>query len=195
MPRILVPLDGSRLAETVLAAVQRLFAAKAYALILLRVVPQAPGDGSPYAGWGPVGEWLDVLPTTQERVTQAQQYLDAVRARLHGAAQVRTHVGVGTPAQVIRDLVREEGVDMIAMATHGRAGLARTLLGSVTDVVLRSVPVPVLVVRSMGQDSRTVGIPPDRRLRPRLDDGGSGRDTQRRIHTVVPLSPRDRVAP
>ncbi|HUP46927.1 MAG TPA: universal stress protein [Thermoanaerobaculia bacterium] len=59
----------------------------------------------------------------------------------------RAVVAVGTPAAAIVKAAEEEGVDLIAMGTHGRSGLQRLILGSVAERVMREAPVPVLTVR------------------------------------------------
>jgi len=135
--RILVPLDGSALAESVLIQVRRLLARQDAELLLLRVVtlpPSAEADA---------GEPLDLL------WSRATDYLQNLTAQL--AAQglrVRFKVSEGFPANRILEAARKEKVSLIAMSTHGRTGLARWAFGSVTEKVLRSSPVPVLAIPS-----------------------------------------------
>ena len=86
---------------------------------------------------------LEMLLTTEER------------ARYGAVLVYRT----GAPAQEILDYVRAEGhIDLIVMATHGRGGVARLMMGSVADKVVRAAPCPVLTLRlseeSTGQTSR-----------------------------------------
>lgn len=69
----------------------------------------------------------------------------AAEARAAGV-DVNTVTLAGEPREVIVDYVEDRGVDAVVMATHARRGLERYILGSVTEKVLRSVPVPVLVV-------------------------------------------------
>jgi nucleotide-binding universal stress UspA family protein len=68
------------------------------------------------------------------------------RAEREGIPAVEA-VRVGVPHEEIGAYVDEHGVDLVVMGTHGRAGLERTLLGSVTERVLRTVEVPVMAVR------------------------------------------------
>jgi nucleotide-binding universal stress UspA family protein len=76
------------------------------------------------------------------------QYLEDVAAstRRHGLT-VRVHVEEGRPGSVIRRAVREHEAHVVAMATHGRGGVSRLLMGSVTESVLHNARVPILVVR------------------------------------------------
>jgi len=69
------------------------------------------------------------------------------RAERAGLEQVEAAVLTGTPYRAILDYVEEHGVDLVVMGTHGRRGLDRYLLGSVTERVVRTSPVPVLTVR------------------------------------------------
>jgi nucleotide-binding universal stress UspA family protein len=68
------------------------------------------------------------------------------RAREKGIT-ARSIMRTGTPHQEIVDLATEEGADLVVMGTHGRSGLNRVLIGSVTERVIRFVPCPVLTVR------------------------------------------------
>jgi len=84
-----------------------------------------------------------------ERMTErGRELVDAVavRARDRGVS-VETAVVEGDPAARIVEYVSEAGVDVVVMPTHGRPELAKTIVGSVTDKVIRTSPVPVIVVR------------------------------------------------
>ena len=89
---------------------------------------------------------------TQEAFVSAQTYLDEVARRLHKAgAEVRAHTGVAKlSAAAILDEARQCEADLIVMATHGQAGLARLLLGSVTGKMLCGAETPMLVYRPQG---------------------------------------------
>ena len=138
---ILVPLDGSELAESVLGPASELARAAGARLTLARVVP-APdtfGDVSAAAGAG----YVDAL------TEDALRYLEdkAAPLRMEGLT-VATHVVAGVaPAPAIADLADRLDADLIAIATHGRGGIKRTVLGSVADRLLRSASVPILVMR------------------------------------------------
>jgi nucleotide-binding universal stress UspA family protein len=62
--------------------------------------------------------------------------------------KMRQLVDAGQPFGAIVDCAEKEGVDLIVMSSHGRSGLSRMLIGSVTDKLLRAAPCPVLVVPS-----------------------------------------------
>ena len=81
--------------------------------------------------------------------SEAQQYVEAKVADLQsaGVAEVSGSVVTGYPASVILDEVGDAGDKLVTMATHGRAGMARLLLGSVTDRVVRHSAGPVFVIR------------------------------------------------
>jgi nucleotide-binding universal stress UspA family protein len=135
--RILVPLDGSELAESVLHQVGRLLRRKDAEVLLLRVVTLPP------ATEGDVGIPLDLLRS------RAEEYLhDAERRLTEQGARVKAMVVEGFAADRILETARNERVTLIAMSTHGRTGLARWVFGSVAEKVLRASAIPVLVVPS-----------------------------------------------
>jgi nucleotide-binding universal stress UspA family protein len=139
--RILVPLDGSRLAEAALGPAcvwaQRLNAE----LILLQVVLWPPYVSSDAA------KLLQLDPAAM--VATAEQYLNEVaRRRRAETIQVRCRAVLGRPVPtIITRVAFEEAVDLIAMSTHGRSGLARLVLGSVATGMVQRTDVPLLVVR------------------------------------------------
>jgi nucleotide-binding universal stress UspA family protein len=89
-------------------------------------------------------------PKLKKILEQRRKRLEAfVRASFPNGfaeAKVRQEVGIGTPYKAIVDAAVAESVDLIAMSTHGRTGLAHMLIGSVTERVLRRAPCPVLAV-------------------------------------------------
>jgi nucleotide-binding universal stress UspA family protein len=139
-PCILVPLDGSRHAEAALGPAEELAAKLGSEIVLLQVVVFPPyslyGDGSAYlAAFDP-----DV------QLKEAREYLDALAKRLT-VSRVRVVVELGQPAFTIAEIAQREKVDLIAMATHGRSGLARLVLGSVATGTLQRASVPLMLVR------------------------------------------------
>jgi nucleotide-binding universal stress UspA family protein len=149
--RILVPLDGSALAERVLPYVETL-AHRFDSTILLVRATTPPEEITPAAPAGPTpltGPTFDPLPVLEAEVRAAATYLAAMAERLTEAGlAVESIQQDGAPAAVILDTARTREVDLIAMTTHGRGGLARLAFGSVADEVLRHAPCPVLLVRA-----------------------------------------------
>ena len=141
--RILVPLDGSALAETVLAFVEQVAGPLEAEIVLLRVVePLSTAEAIASAGVVP--------PATLARhELEAKHYLGQMEPRLSKKGlRVRTRIALGPPAEAILGAIKTSGVDLVAMTTHGRTGLGRALFGSVTESVLRASPVPVIVMRT-----------------------------------------------
>jgi nucleotide-binding universal stress UspA family protein len=82
-------------------------------------------------------------------VKDAEDYLDRVREHLRGRGiTIETSVWYGPATEAILEAARCHGVDEIVMTTHGRSGLGRLLLGSVTEAVLRRTDLPVLVLHA-----------------------------------------------
>jgi nucleotide-binding universal stress UspA family protein len=140
-PVILVPLDGSELAEAALTPASELAVRLGAEVALLRVVSLPT-----YGVYAEAGEYLPFDPDAE--VMDAQRYLADVAGRLRPAVgQVRVRADVGYPAPFIAQAALEEKADLIYMATHGRSGVARLVLGSVATDVLRRTNVPLVVVR------------------------------------------------
>jgi nucleotide-binding universal stress UspA family protein len=137
---ILVPLDGSALAESVLGPASELARATGARMTIAQVVPRdALGEASAVSGAG----WVDAS------VAEATRYLeDTAKTLREEGLTVATHVTGGvSPVLAINQMVDELDADFIAMATHGYGGLTRTVLGSVAEHLLRSASVPILVMR------------------------------------------------
>jgi nucleotide-binding universal stress UspA family protein len=140
---ILVPLDGSYASERILPVVAAVGRALDSQVTLLQV-PIAYVSGSMTGDW-----YLPVQGALETAERDAQAYLDDVAARL--AAQgigAKTALAVGSVAACIVEYAEANQVDLIAMSTHGRTGLARWALGSVADRVLRAGSTPLLLVRA-----------------------------------------------
>jgi nucleotide-binding universal stress UspA family protein len=134
---IIVPLDGSILAEAVLAQVRKILFRKDAELVLVRAmsIPAGTEVTTP--------ELIDSLQV------QSTWYLEELARRLQQqGARVRSVLRAGDPARVILDVASEMNADLIAMSTHGRTGLSRWAFGSVAEKVLRASRVPVLAMRS-----------------------------------------------
>ena len=148
--RILVPLDGSEFSESILGMAKGVARAFQAEIHLMRVVAYPVEIASPY------------LPhTVQMNQAVVDEARDAARTELEKVAAdlqaegltVKTHVLVDSQAgHAICAECRDLGVDLVVMATHGRGGLKRTLLGSTADKVIRSAHTPVLVRRPPDMD-------------------------------------------
>lgn len=142
---ILVPLDGSALSESILEPATTLARTLGAQVVLLRVLERLAPVWLPTPGIVPVPE-PDMMP---HRQAEAQQQLAPVAARLREQGlTVRTVIEFAPePVAAILELVERESIDLVALATHGRGGPTRLLLGSVADKLVRSASVPLLVWR------------------------------------------------
>ncbi len=144
--RILVPLDGSELAERVLPYVRILARGLQARVELLRVFEPVP----PSLAHPEHGLYLDRI--IESIRIQARDYLEAVAASLQREGLVVScTVHEGSPAPHIVNDGECEAASLIAMSTHGRSGISRWVLGSTTDKVLHATTRPLLVVRAQGQ--------------------------------------------
>lgn len=146
--RILVPLDGSRFAEAAVPVAATLARRCGGALRLVVVHAPLPlverGGGLPD------------LESTWERATrrELERYLADVRERAarEGNVEVEAELRSGDAAEQIHSAGEAWPADLVVLAAHGRGGFSRAWLGSVTDVVIRTADVPVLVVRPSSAD-------------------------------------------
>jgi nucleotide-binding universal stress UspA family protein len=127
--RILIPLDGSTLSRSIFASVAHVARAFDAEVVLLRVCEKPLHEDSP--------EYENIV----RRLNRFADRLSTV-----GVRRTRFHLTHGSAAKTILETVKEERVDLVALATHGRTGLDRLRLGSVAEEVLRSCPCPLLVV-------------------------------------------------
>jgi len=146
--RILVPLDGSELGESIVPLLLEIAGPLDMTIVLLRVLePLTPlaTDGMPI-----------VVNDLEARRRNAQEYLApiAIGLRTRGI-DVSSEIRVGRADEQILAAVREVGADLIAMSTHGRGGLGRLLFGSVAEQVLRRAEVPVFLMRQTRQPTVT----------------------------------------
>jgi nucleotide-binding universal stress UspA family protein len=154
--RVLVALDGSTWSEGVLRFVLEIARPLDMTVVLLRVIePPVPAMADDVC--------RAPIETLEDRQRNAEEYLAplaaALRARGIATAWV---VRCGRPENEILAAAAESGVDMIAMATHGRSGVGRLFFGSVAEAVLRRATVPVFMIR---QPDR-VAMPPAPRVTP-----------------------------
>jgi len=164
--KILVPLDGSKLAECALSHAEELAkSCDAAEIVLVSVTERVQGyravEGStePFVLSG--GGWTtgSVQPPPQRFVAeafgkkekQADKYLGRIAKKLESKGlKVHTEVLFWPPAEAIASYAGQNGADIIVMSSHGRSGVSRWAHGSVASKVLRASCVPVLMVRAPG---------------------------------------------
>lgn len=136
--RVLLPLDGSELAEVALSYAKGIASRFGLELLLLHVAGKGEAESLPLH--------RAYIDQTSERL---RKEMAEVQAKTGGhAVVVKGEVAVGYPADEILRYAAEKDVDLILMATHGRSGVSRWVLGSVADKILRLAALPVLLVRA-----------------------------------------------
>lgn len=147
--KIMVPLDGSKLAESVLSHVMAIAGGCGVQnIVFVRVVEPAQ------------------IPTTEEGVVLTLEQLEEINRKSEGAARgylkqiisqmklkgvnLQSVVIRGKPSESIVDYANGNNIDLIVIATHGRSGISRWVWGSVADRILRYTCVPVLMIRVPG---------------------------------------------
>ncbi len=151
--RILVPHDSSPLADCVLPEVLTLVSAFNSKIILIQVVDslfQINAKLAPTTNFSTgdiVGNLAEEVAQTEH--STAKENLTTLKKRLHdfGVTNVKIQITEGNAGDEIVKAAKTEKCDLIIMSTHGRSGLKRVLLGSVTDQVIHQANCPVLVVR------------------------------------------------
>jgi nucleotide-binding universal stress UspA family protein len=163
--KILVPLDGSKLAECALPYAEALAQGCHTGEVMLvsvteRVKGYRPTDGPGEPAIGTMGGWFESSPPQGHRLIpeatgklekQAQRYLDRIAKQMKAKGiNVSTQVLLWSPAEAIVGFAEEAGCDLIVMSSHGRSGPSRWAYGSVAEKVFRATCVPVLMVRAPG---------------------------------------------
>jgi len=157
--RILVPLDGSKVGETALPHVENLVSKLApktkVEVTLLQVITSLEH----YVAIAGTLE-SPLIPYSKQETEQikknAKDYLNKAGEGLKSkGVTVKTTVATGSAAEEIIKTAHEINADLVAMSTHGRSGLSRWALGSITDKVLRQGNVPLLVVRAPRETAKT----------------------------------------
>jgi len=150
---ILVPLDGSELAEQIIEPVVALGSLMDADYTLLRVLPQMfhPSPGTPgTVATNLSGELLAGVNRLEAQLEEeARKYLERVA---YGLRKRSLHVSIRIeserqPALAILEAAKAPAIDMVALETHGRRGVPRLMLGSVADKVVRGTSLPILVQR------------------------------------------------
>jgi nucleotide-binding universal stress UspA family protein len=165
--KVLVPYDGAELSEQAAVMAIELLAQHHLDLSLLRVA------------------------SDDAHVFDAGTTVEKAAARLGGSpATVTPLLSVGSAAQEIVRCADRHGVELIAMSTHGRSDLARMLVGSVTDRVIRTSPVPVLVLHPPTMSIDRMSPPSGRKLRVLVPLDGSASAEEAARMAVSLLNPR-----
>jgi nucleotide-binding universal stress UspA family protein len=168
MLKALIPLDGSDFSQSVFENVRKVLPPQLYSLVLLEVAPipeeleeviqGVPATWAIRVGYKTASEELRralesdrsayverVWKDNERKVLATME--DAKQALEEAGFKVKAVVRFGDAAQEISDFVEHEHIDIVAMATHGRSGLSRVVMGSVAEKVLRALHVPVMMVR------------------------------------------------
>jgi nucleotide-binding universal stress UspA family protein len=145
---VVVPLDGSKLAESVLPHVESLAkSGQAKSIVFVRV-PEPMFPLGTYDGFITAHEVRQIQDRSKEA---AETYLKDLTSKLnYGEVKIQTAVLAGNIAESIADYASKNNADLIIIATHGRSGVGRWVWGSVADRILRSACIPVLMVRAPG---------------------------------------------
>jgi nucleotide-binding universal stress UspA family protein len=143
--RLLAPIDFSEASELALAYVRELAASGGARVDLVHVIEPVTVPDPYITGVSGFGFDVDVA---RENVQQA--LAERAASVLGDAVPYDIHIDVGRPAAMISELAEEREADLVVMASHGRTGLDRALIGSVASgVIRRSVP-PVMIVKPFG---------------------------------------------
>lgn len=141
---ILVPLDGSKRAETILPHVEQLARQNSARVVFIEVLEPNAAMVTPY----------DMVPyidaeALEQRKAEAGNYLAGLAGEFREKGiDTKKYVEQGPVVRTILDVADREDADIIAMASHGRTGLARVFYGSVAAGVLAAADRPLLIVRA-----------------------------------------------
>jgi nucleotide-binding universal stress UspA family protein len=139
--RVLIPLDGSRLAEGILPFILQIAGPLDLEVVLVSVM-------QPIAPQAIEGTAQFTVDDVAARLNEAREYLAPVAADLRQrGVRVTTDARYGWPVTQIVAAAREADASLIAMTTHGRSGFGRLLCGSVAEALLRQAEIPVLMMR------------------------------------------------
>jgi universal stress protein A len=141
---ILVPTDFSVGSDTAIAYAYDLAATLGASLHILHVLenPYAPGAFMEMYAPPPADYFIDLERQAEERLQRS--LTDRQKARVH--AEFSTRIGIAA-AEILDRLQEAPTIDLVVMATHGRGAMARLMMGSVTEKIVRSAPCPVLTLR------------------------------------------------
>lgn len=146
--KVLVPLDGSELAECILPHVKSIAVGCGTGdVVFLRVVEPFRMPSGADVSFSD----KDINRINSETKASAENYLNQLASHTkYDGVNIQTKVLSGNAAEKIAEYASENGVDLITISTHGRSGISRWAWGSVADRVMRSACIPVMMVRAPG---------------------------------------------
>jgi nucleotide-binding universal stress UspA family protein len=154
--KIMVPLDGSELAECVLPHLEAIAAGcDAEEVVFIRAVEPTILPSGAMTDGGAIFTEVDAERVRKQmdasNKSAARDYLEQLMSRVKlDKVKMQTEVLDGKTAEVLAEYATNNNVDLIIIATHGRSGISRWVWGSVADRLLRAACVPVLMVRAPG---------------------------------------------
>jgi nucleotide-binding universal stress UspA family protein len=148
--RILIPLDGSELAECALPHAKEIAKGCNIGEVVLLEVVEPP---SSFTG-GSI-DFITFQNASHRAIVEAAEgYVAKVQSQLSSEGlNVRSEVLIGKAAETIMEFAEKNAVDIIAIATHGRSGISRWRFGSVANKLLQASHVPILIIRPAGAKS------------------------------------------
>lgn len=150
--KLLVPLDGSTTGEAAIPSAQAIADSMNAELVLMRVVVPSSMQRDSFLSY--TTEVLEELikqaeKGQEERKTAAQSYLEQVKEKLaQDGISASGVVKLGYPPEQLFNYAETAGIDLIVMSSHGRSGISRWMMGSVTEKMLETGNTPILVVRA-----------------------------------------------
>jgi len=148
--RIVVPLDGSSFAEAALPYAQDIAQKFGAAIDLVQAIgtEEMLLASQPIDPTGASAMMFDPGPIIEAEKSEAVSYLDGVAARLRAAGlTVNTATPGGSSGDMLLEYARANQTDLMVITSHGRGGLGRIVMGSVTDHIVRNSECPVMVVK------------------------------------------------
>jgi nucleotide-binding universal stress UspA family protein len=150
--KIMVPLDGSELAECVLPHVAAITTGcKIATVVFVRVIDPGTVSASLPAQGELGSQEKSRRQLEEERIKNAETYLKKIIESISiENAVLQYEVLEGKVAETLADWAEKNDVDLIVIASHGRSGIGRWVMGSVADRIMRSVCIPVMMIRAPG---------------------------------------------
>jgi len=139
---ILVPTDFSELSKVALPYAVDLAKKYGAKIVIFHVFDEELLSPIFFEAGGKAEEYFNRLRNDFD--SAVEQFLDGIDT---GDLEIESHLANGSPFVEILRYVKENGVDLVVMGTHGRSGVAHAFLGSVTEKVMRKSPAPVMIVR------------------------------------------------